>query len=324
MPYRFKRREPVADGLRRIAAEQLARAASALDHPADPPDAVHEARVRIKRTRAVLAMARHAMGRAAGRESDALRAIAHTLAPVRDAASMVQAFAGLRERFGGLDPASFAHIHAVLQRQAEHAAPVPPDSQSHAPPDEPPDEPPGTPATAPARTMLAARADLLDAADRAARWTIDAEGFDAIRAGLRSSYARARKGRRDAIASEDPACRHAWRIRVRRLAEQVRLLRPLWPEVFDAHAADLRRVQSFLGLDHDMALLSSKLRAGPDDFGEPRAVLAVARLADRAGRHAMIDLQRPAHRALSERPAAFVARVESLWNAWRGKRHRGL
>lgn len=298
MPFRIKKREPVADGLRRSAAEQLSRAASALRDAPHDPASIHKARVRIKRTRAILALADRSMGPAARDESRALRDTAALLAAPRDAASMLHIFALLRERFGSLDPAAFDHLALLLESAAS----------------------PATPATTsdPTTCPIHAAADRLEAAaQRAALWAIDGAGFNAIEHALLKSYTRARKGRRAALWGDDPEARHAWRTRLKRLAAQLRLIRGLWPQLIDPHTDLLRQIADHLGDDHDLWLLATALRTDPARYGQPDAVLAIARLAQRAGNQIAHAQRAPSRRALAEKPDVFIKRIRAHWRAWR-------
>lgn len=309
MGFRLRKREAVADGLRRLSAAQLARAAGALRTPADPEAAIRDARVRIKRVRALLALSRGGMGHSAARESQALGLIGRSLGARRDASALLDAFNSLRVRFGALDPVAFTSIGDELTRWA---ARVQGDaSAGHQTGGQATEGQVGT-------VTLAVAADgLARAADRARAWTISGAGFEVIRPGLLRSYADVRAGRRDALDAADPLARHAWRIRVKRLAEQLRVLRAVWPEVMEAHASELRSIGRRLGQEHDLWLLGTHLRAAPESFGTRESVMAIARLADRAGLEAAQGLRAASRRGLAEKPGAFVERVGLLWKAWR-------
>ena len=249
--------------------------------------------MRLKRVRAMLALVRGAMPEAR-RRSDELKAIADALAPARDPSSMAEAFAAVSAQFGTLDAPAFSRVESVLRARADA-------SQHGAIPDS---------------VIASARVSLEAAAASAARWAIHGRGFSVLRDGFERSYRVTRVDRARAF-SGDGASRHAWRVRVKRLADQLWLIRPAWPDVLGAHARDLREVGTALGEDHDLWLLSEALLASPGEFGDERSVRSIARLAIRAGRARVRTARRPARRALAEKPGAFVARAEALWHAWR-------
>ena len=63
MAYRLKRKETVVDGIRRIAHQQLARAAAELvDESLEPAAQIHQVRKRLKKLRALLRLVRVDIG----------------------------------------------------------------------------------------------------------------------------------------------------------------------------------------------------------------------------------------------------------------------
>src|SRR5438270_8288086 len=89
MPYRLKKKEPAAEGVKRIAAEQIDHASGQLAQDGDPEKAIHEARKSVKKTRALLRLAEY------DAEDKRLRNIGRALSEIRDAAAMIQVFDAL-------------------------------------------------------------------------------------------------------------------------------------------------------------------------------------------------------------------------------------
>jgi hypothetical protein len=134
---------------------------------------------------------------------------------------------------------------------------------------------------------------------------------------LNETYSAARHARRDALDSPDPTVRHEWRKDIKRLAEQIRFLRRIWPAIMKPHARALADLGAALGHEHDLALLAKALRDDPDAYGPREAALAIAHLAGRAAAGSVDDARPLAARALAEKPPAFCDRIEALWHAWR-------
>src|SRR5262245_25821071 len=96
MPYRLKRKESVADGIRRVADEQFAGAEKDL-RAFRNLEVVHSARKRLKMLRAVLRLVRPAIdGTAFHRENLALRDIGRSLSVQRDADVFVEVMRALK------------------------------------------------------------------------------------------------------------------------------------------------------------------------------------------------------------------------------------
>src|SRR3954454_12297771 len=87
MSYALTFRGEIADSVRRTAREQLEAAAAQLEQgDEDPAAAVHGARKRLKKTRALVRLARPALPRASYREENrALRDRGRALSAARDA-----------------------------------------------------------------------------------------------------------------------------------------------------------------------------------------------------------------------------------------------
>src|SRR4051812_14068943 len=195
MSYRLDLDAPVAGELRAVAVERLQRAARRLreEHDDDPVQAVHGARKDLKKTRALLRLARPGVPRKAyRRENRALRDLGRAMSGGRDADVMVETSEALGERFGDEHPRrQFAALRRRLATRAQ-------DERGAA--------------------DLDALAESLEAAAR--RWSngpLDGCDVDALLAGEKRIY---REGREAfAAARRDPSAErlHEWRKRVKDL-----------------------------------------------------------------------------------------------------------
>ena len=100
MPYRLTKNEPVAKGIKRLAAEQIDYARGQLAQKDGAEKAIHEARKSVKKTRALLRLGGY------DAEDKRLRNIGRALSEVRDAAAMIEVFDALvakkKESFPGI------------------------------------------------------------------------------------------------------------------------------------------------------------------------------------------------------------------------------
>src|SRR5438309_290620 len=118
MAFRFKRRESIAAGFARIAAEQIDDAVAALEESSD--EGVHEARKCIKRLRGLLRLFRRALPEGTyDRENDALRTAGRRLASLRDARVRIAVFDSLSKRMkaDGI-AAARRHLFSALKSAA--------------------------------------------------------------------------------------------------------------------------------------------------------------------------------------------------------------
>ena len=210
---------PVAEAVEHVRREQLEAAAADL-RKRD----VHEARKRLKKTRALLRLTRPAIAKGAFRAHNrALRDAGRALSGARDAEVMVETVDDLSERFPRR-----ANFAAVRQRLAMRV-----------------DEPP--------------RATELPSAP----WQLDDLTADHLPKALKRTYARGRHAFATADRDPTPEHLHEWRKRVKDLWYQEQLLEETWPGVVKAQAKEAKKLSKLLGEDHDLAVLSALVRDDP-------------------------------------------------------------
>jgi CHAD domain-containing protein len=286
MSYRLELGEPVPEALRAAGVERLQRAAARLrdEHAHDPVAAVHGARKDLKRTRALLRLARPDLsGKAYRRENRELRDIGREMSAGRDAEVMVQTVDALAERFAGQLPKR--QFTALSRRLAAQAASAREDG-----------------AAAGLGDALAA------AAGRAAAWPLEGAERSTLRAGVADAYRRGREA--FAVAQRDPSAEHLheWRKRVKDLWYQQRLLRDAWKAPMKAFAGECDRLSELLGDDHDLAALTAVLgspSAAPPSVDVERLLELIAARRE--------ELQAEAFelggRVYAETPKAFARRL---------------
>lgn len=296
MPFRFKQGEDPAKAVRRLVCEQADRALDALREPEGRADAAHEARKRFKKIRAVLRLARDAMGEEAfDRENAAWRDAGRILAPIREVNAQIELTDALRPHAEGAALAALDHARETLQRRAAAAG-----------------------------DAGWTREEIFDRAIQAV-WAARGRapnlplpkggGFKPYRKGLKRVYRRGGLRGARAWTTAAPEDFHDWRKRVKYLWLQLRLLAPAAPDEIGAMADRAKALADILGEDHDLAELQALLDAQPDLAG-PEGAEPLARLA-RARSGGLRDQARPLYEALyAERPGAFGKRIQKAWEAW--------
>ena len=93
--------------------------------------------------------------------------------------------------------------------------------------------------------------------------------WNIVEAGLRAVYRQGRRRMMIAFADGADEAFHKWRIRVKNLYYELRLLEPLCKKRTERILSLLKELQEKIGQDHDLVVLKSQLRKAPQTFGDP-------------------------------------------------------
>jgi CHAD domain-containing protein len=299
MAYRLRPEESTTRGLRRLAKKELQRARDELGRATPPRDeAIHEARKRVKKVRAILELIEVDGGRAGAGCSKQLRTVNRTLSELRDADAMVSVLTTLRSKNPHvLDEHTFARIRRRLFSHKQAAI------------------------------EAAEREDAWKNVDRelrslrraAKRWRPIHRRFGAFARGIRLNHKRGRKAMVRARKSKDAADFHEWRKQMKALWYELRLIeragRPIRQNV-----AVLHRAETWLGEDHNLEVLCTELSkdvavcGGAVDFDRLRLA------ADRYQCQLRDKAIEAARRIYGRKSDAYVRGIKRAWQIW--QRHR--
>jgi CHAD domain-containing protein len=291
MAYRLSLALDTPDALRACAREQLD---DALQHLRagggdDRVKAVHEARKDIKKTRALLRLARPGMPRKHyRRENRALRDTGRLLSGARDADVLVETIDELGERHvGRLPEAMFEALHARLAAEAAAA-------HRHEVDD----------------VVAEAVAALEAAAGRVEDWPVESCDRETLVAGAVRAYKRGRVALAAAEEERGVEQLHDLRKRAKDLWYHSRLLEEAWPRTLKAQGKVAHELSDLLGDDHDLAVLAERLRRGLE-AGDATPVDddAVLELVAQRRDELQEASLRLARRVYAERPKAFRRRL---------------
>jgi CHAD domain-containing protein len=297
MGYKLKAGQGIQKGIRRVLVEEIDDALRALTHPSRVAS-IHDARKRVKRIRAALRLARGALGRRTfTRENDDFRELGRRLSAARDAEVLVLAFDKIKPDFTAAPLRRGVGIVGRFVREKRRAVLKSVMGRGNA--------------------VDQARTGLRRARRRAQRLTVRGKEWPALVPGFARVYGQGQDRCEIAYDKQSPEDFHAWRRRVKDLTFQIRLLRGVWPAVFEAWVADLDALSDLLGDDHDLAVLHGTIGGELHDVLNP---------GDRDGLLAGIDRRRasleadarPLGRRLYAEPVKSVSdRIEAYWSAWR-------
>lgn len=281
--FRLDLNESIPREIRRLLLDELKDGEEALlgSHGA-LAERVHDARKRIKRLRAVLALVECDAN--AHELTEACRRAAAQLAGPRGHAALLHSY----DRLVTLVPeCENAALRSELRSRAESVA-------------------------ADAPEFLDAAAQSLHAARSAARRVeVAGAGFEAIERGFRATYRRARRALRRAQLTEKATDFHAFRKPCKRHFYQLRLLEDVWPAVLEARTLELDRTGELAGEHHDLSLLREEARQiVGGDAGQKLEELI-------RGRERELEKQIIALGTLcfAERSRAITSRMRRYWNA---------
>ncbi len=297
MSYKLKDNESYSDGMKRIVAEQIESALDSLKPTVRNKDeAIHDARVCIKKIRAILRLIRDPLGKKIYAEEDTgYRDVARELSRVRDSAAMIEIIDKLAEHFSDqLSPDAFDSVRAPLRR-----------SQKTRQQDR-------------KKAMTAAARSLRQARKRVPEWPEFGHRLSLAR-GLKRVF---KKGRANFdMAYDEPGVQtfHEWRKQVKHLLYETQVLRPLWGKMMKALRTELKTLGKYLSEDHDLALLREKVSEQLVKAGDRTEIEALVALIDQRRNELEVNARVLGTRIYAEKPRAFARRNETYWQAWRSE-----
>jgi len=292
MGFRLRVNEPIADEMKRVVARQFERAVTELKNIGDPNSdaAIHRARRRVKKIRAVIRLVRPALGDKFQPLNKRLRETIDLLAPVADGQGVVEAIDRLAQKYRDdfAEPALTTFRAGLVERElrADRQAKVDHVLQ---------------------RVSTTLRRERM----RIKRWRLKGAGFRPIADGIEESCRSARRAM--FLTLEHPTADnfHLWRRRVKDHWFQVRLIEACCGGHLENDEHTLERLDDALGEYHNFSLLREIITA---DTSVPRQETA-RRL--RVIKRYNAELRRRAQalgaRVYTEMPRAFVRRVRALW-----------
>ena len=293
MGYKLSPVESFSDGINRIVCEQVDKALENLRTTRNKDEAVHDARVCVKKIRAVLRMIQDSLGNKIFEEEDiAYRDVARHLSKMRDSKAMLEILDKLTAHFSDqLAVTAFDEIRLRLQRsKSEQRRGV-------------------------KTAMAQAAKSLRKARKRIKGWT-KLEAKQSLSQGLKRTYRSGLKSWKVANDKGSVDAFHEWRKHVKHLLYQTRILRPIWGRIMKALTRELDALGELLSEHHDLALLRKTVTElfSKDNEVEIEALLG---LIDQRRSELELQARQLGARIFAETPQAFVSRNEAYWKTLR-------
>ncbi|HYL98687.1 MAG TPA: CHAD domain-containing protein [Blastocatellia bacterium] len=297
-PVHFKllRTETLPEGMRRIAREQVARAIERLATPEpDMDDAIHDARLCFKKTRAVLRLVREELGEALfQQENTHYRDAGRRLSAVRDTAAMVEILSKLAQQFPDNLKGPWLEdlrTHFLMVDKTEV------DIKKFA--------------MAEVSDMLRSAREWID------NWPLTRKGSSILSEGFKLSYAQGRRRYHKASHRPTPENLHEWRKHVKYLWYQVSILSPIKPKALGRFANQLRKLADYLSDYHDLIVLRDMIPQRATTLPNPSKLNELTPIID----DTCTRLEKRAHvlgrRIYAESPREFVHRLRDYWTQYK-------
>ena len=298
MSYRFQEQETIADGVRRMAVEQidtsldLATVGSKAGENLDV--AIHDTRMCCKKLRGLLRLVRLELDEETfKRENVYYRDVSRRLSSVRDTAAVVETLDKLIERFAEqLAESAFQTARKSLTRSGKNAQV---DKQ---------------------KALAEVKETLTGARERVEKWPLQKNDFSALGAGLKRIYKQGCLGFTTALEQPSVEHFHEWRKQVKYLWYHVRLLEPTWPTLLKQFANELKTLSDYLNADHDLAMLRARVLEQPGNADDQTEIEALVALIDQRRKELQVQAQLLGKRVYAEKPEVFKNRFQGYWRAW--------
>ncbi|HWA20427.1 MAG TPA: CHAD domain-containing protein [Devosia sp.] len=277
--------QPVELAFRAIATDQLDEALADLDAgEAEARTLVHEGRRRCKKLRGLLRLVRPVFPDYA-KENEALRAAAALLSHLRDAEVLKHTLSDLAKIEGN------ERLEA-LGAKVEQT--------------DPPDQ---------ASVLAQFRERLAEIRQRAASWTIAAEGSDALLPGFKKTYRAARQRMRAAQDRGGPLRFHEWRKANKYHGFHIDLLKRAAPDVLAGPLDAVDQLSTLLGQHHDLAVLLETTDRTPEQFGDASDLAFLREAIGKRRGEIERDAFELGRQICAEKPKAITQRFAAYWKS---------
>jgi CHAD domain-containing protein len=283
MGYCLKLREPLSKGVKRIFREEIESAVRLCRHPSRQRGVtVHEVRKHLKKLRAALRLTKNEVGKNRWASEDrCVREIGRLVSDLRDAHVRYQTLIQLRDDADQ----QFPRIEELLSMERESFSAAFAGWQKQAVP------------------------KLKRVEGRLSKWPLSGIRLKQICDVVAKSYRRGQSRLAKALKKRDPESFHVWRMSVKELWYQLRILRPLNRLVLEEIASDTKTLGELLGRAHDFAFLLARLDKERGDQALYDELVQLQKLIQKRGKRLHRDALELGRRFYAEPAKAFAKRI---------------
>lgn len=297
MGYKLKGTNSFSHEIKGIVTEQIDNALDCLKRSRNKDEGIHEARVCVKKIRALLRLVKDSLGSDSyASEDKAYRDTARILSKTRDSAAMLEVTDTLVNHFSEqLSEHAFANVRETLtnSKNAKQS------SQTSA--------------------MSDAAKQLREARKRIQSWP-KVKRTTALSKGLKRVFKQGRDQFSLAYEHRSIDTFHEWRKQVKHLLYQSKALTPIWQNTMKTLSGELKTLGKYLSEDHDLAILRDVVIEQLEVTDDRTEIEAFVALIDQRRNELQEEARVLGLRIYADKPRAFALRAEAYWRAWRAER----
>jgi len=321
MAFKFDIDESFANEIPRVARERIDRVTESLtEKPRPSAESIHSARKDLKSLRALLRLARGSIANDVRQgENLIFRDIGRSLSALRDSQALVEAlkkFAKGKSRTNSKNSVTQKEARSEFIQKVRNGIEQ------------------GAVKELPDETLKQLKENLHGASRSVADW-LDLVSFEPedewevfVGRGLRRTYRQGKNlvSQLETLGKENAGDEtwHELRKSAKALGYQMRLLRPIWPELTGPLLEQFDQLTDRLGDDHDLVVLRGRLLNEPYKASETQKAADVRRnlidSLERRRRKLQMEAFKIARRIYAEKPRQFESRIRSYWRLSQAKR----
>lgn len=294
MAYSFQQNESIEDGFKRIAADQIDKAITSLNEKENLREGIHDMRKRMKKLRGLLRLVRSGLGdEAYQRENQCFRDISKDFSSVRDLTVLHEKLQVIHGEID-IDESKSEVVNAIQQLAEQEQQEITSLQQDGS-------------------RLQNSISVLEETRERLMNLSLDNDFQNVISPGLKRTYKRGSSAFEVAYQTADDEDIHDWRKRTKYLWYHLRLLKQAWPAVLRPLAEEAHVLSTYLGNDHDFAVLAGAIRKW--QLGDGLKEMLLKQIDEK--REEIHSSALPLGKKLfAEKPKQFIKRIETYWQVW--------